>query len=98
MDDVSREFRMIPGTYQNPPFSKPWAIAQAFCSKSPDFGAHTDHTTNLEILLKGRFRWWLPVLVLNSRFQLETRDFFSEEDFATETKETIFDGANKVKY
>ena len=24
--------------------------------------------------------------------------FFSEEDFATETKETIFDGANKVKY
>ena len=50
-----------------------------FCSKSRDFGAHTDHTANLEILLKGRFRWWLPVLVLNSRFQLETRDFFPKK-------------------
>ena len=28
----------ISRTYQNPPSSKPWAIAQAFCSKSVDFG------------------------------------------------------------
>ena len=31
------EFGTIPGTYQNPPPSKPWAIAQAFCSKLGDF-------------------------------------------------------------
>ena len=28
----------ISGTYQNLPSSKPWAIGQAFCSKSADFG------------------------------------------------------------
>ena len=33
-----REFGTISQTYQNPPSSKPWAIAQAFCSKSVDFG------------------------------------------------------------
>ena len=33
-----REFGTIPNTYPNPPFSKPWAIAQAFWSKSADFG------------------------------------------------------------
>ena len=33
-----RKFGTISRTYQNPPPSKPWAIAQAFCSKSVDFG------------------------------------------------------------
>ena len=33
-----REFGTISRTYQNPPSSKPWAIAQAFCSKWVDFG------------------------------------------------------------
>ena len=33
-----RKFGTIFGTYPNPPCSKPWAIAQAFCSKSADFG------------------------------------------------------------
>ena len=33
-----REFGTIFDTYPNPPCSKPWAIAQAFCSKSVDFG------------------------------------------------------------
>ena len=32
-----REFGAISTTCQNPPFSKPWAIAQAFCSKTADF-------------------------------------------------------------
>ena len=35
--DVFREFGRISSTYQNPPSSKPWAIAQAFCSKPADF-------------------------------------------------------------
>ena len=33
-----REFETISNTYQNPSCSKPWAIAQAFWSKSVDFG------------------------------------------------------------
>ena len=32
-----REFGAISTTCQNPPFSIPWAIAQAFCSKTADF-------------------------------------------------------------
>ena len=32
-----REFGAILRTCQNPPCSKPWAIAQAFCSKTADF-------------------------------------------------------------
>ena len=32
-----REFGAISRTYQKPPCSKPWAIAQAFCSKSANF-------------------------------------------------------------
>ena len=34
-----REFWPIYSTYQNPPTSKPWAIAQAFSSKWADFGS-----------------------------------------------------------
>ena len=34
-----RKFGTISRTYQNPPSSKQWAIAQAFCSKSVDFGS-----------------------------------------------------------
>ena len=33
-----REFETISNTYQNPSCSKPWVIAQAFWSKSVDFG------------------------------------------------------------
>ena len=33
-----REFGAISRTYQNPPCSKPWAIAQAFCSKTANLG------------------------------------------------------------
>ena len=33
-----RKFWTISRTYRNPPSSKPWAIAQAFCSNSVDFG------------------------------------------------------------
>ena len=38
-----REFGAISGTHPNPPCSKPWAIAQAFCSKSADFGPLRNH-------------------------------------------------------
>ena len=41
---VNLELR-ISATYQNPPCSKPWVIAHAFCSKSTDFGL-------LEVLAK----------------------------------------------
>ena len=39
ISDVFREFGPISSTYQNPHSSKPWAIAQAFWSKSADFGS-----------------------------------------------------------
>ena len=32
-----REFGAISSTFENPPCSKPWAIAQGFCSKTADF-------------------------------------------------------------
>ena len=35
---TSREFGAIPDTCLNPQCPKPWAIAQAFCSKSVNFG------------------------------------------------------------
>ena len=38
-----REFGTNPNTYPNPPCSKPWAIAQAFWSKSADFGSFEIH-------------------------------------------------------
>ena len=45
MGNIFREFGASSRTCQNPPCSKPWAIAQGFCSKSTDFGP-------LEILAK----------------------------------------------
>ena len=40
-----REFGAISRTCQNPPCSKPWAIAQAFCSKTANFRHLRIHTT-----------------------------------------------------
>ena len=61
-----REFRAISRTCQNRPCSKPWAIAQAFCSKTAKFrpldfipNRHKQSRKELEILLGGsrkRFR------------------------------------------
>ena len=55
-----KEFGAISRTYQNPPCSKPWAIAQAFCSKTVDFGPLRIHRKStqtvpqeLEIHLQG---------------------------------------------
>ena len=42
-----REFGMISHTYQNPASSKPWAIAQVFCSKSADFRSVAIQTESL---------------------------------------------------
>ena len=39
LGDVFREFGSISSTCQNQPCSKPWAIVQAFSSKSADFGS-----------------------------------------------------------
>ena len=47
-----REIGTISGTYQNPPCSKPWASAQAFYSKSTDFGHLGIHTESFRTSLK----------------------------------------------
>ena len=46
------EFGAISGTYQNPPSSKPWAIAQAFCSKSANFGPLQNHPKSTQTILQ----------------------------------------------
>ena len=60
-----REFGTIPGTYPNPPSSKPWAIAQAFCSKSADFGPFQIHPKSSRVSFK-----WFEI-----HFQAYTRRF-----------------------
>ena len=49
------KFGTISSTYKNPPFSKPWAIAQALCSQSADFGPFGIHSksscTSLKVVL-----------------------------------------------
>ena len=55
--DVLREFEVNSRTYQNRPFSKPWATAQAFWSKSANFGG-------LKILAKSSIA--MPYAVRNS--------------------------------
>ena len=47
-----RLFGTIFGTYPNPPCSKPWAIAQAFCSKSVDFGPFQIHPKSSPTITK----------------------------------------------
>ena len=54
-----REFGAISTTCQNPPFSKPWAIAQAFCSKTADFRPdriHPKSTQRVAKVVKNQFR------------------------------------------
>ena len=53
-----KDFEAISRTYQNPPFSKPWAIAQAFCSKTVDFGPlriHRKSTQTVPPMVKNPF-------------------------------------------
>ena len=54
-----REFGAISRTYQNRPFSKPWAIAQGFAQKRPNFdpceftrNRHRQSRNDLEIILE----------------------------------------------
>ena len=54
-----REFGAISRTYQNPPCSKPCAIAQAFCSKTADFRPspiHSRSTQRVAQVVRNYFR------------------------------------------
>ena len=54
-----REFGAISRTYQNPPCSKPWAIAQGFCSKTANFRPlriHPKSTQRIAQILRNGFR------------------------------------------
>ena len=54
-----REFGAISRTYQNPPCSKPWAIAQAFCSKTANFRPlriHPKSTQRIAQIVRNDFR------------------------------------------
>ena len=75
------KFGTISSTYKNPPFSKPWAIAQAFCSKSAHFGSFGIHSKSSCTSLK---------VVLNTFASI--LEAFQEvwNDFQHLTKSTIF--------
>ena len=54
-----REFGAISTTCQNPPCSKPWAIAQAFCSKTAYFRPsqiHSRSTQTVALVVRNYFR------------------------------------------
>ena len=48
-----REFGAIPRTCPNPPCSKPWAIAQGFCSKTFDFRPSRIHPKSTQTVAQG---------------------------------------------
>ena len=48
-----REFGAISSTYQNPPCSKPWAIVQAFCSKTGSFRPWRIHPKSIQTIAQG---------------------------------------------
>ena len=48
-----REFGAISWTYQNPPCSKPWAIAQAFCSKTANSRPSRIHPKSTQTVAQG---------------------------------------------
>ena len=48
-----KEFGAICRTYQKPTCSKPWAIAQAFCSKTVDFGSLRIHRKSTQTVPPG---------------------------------------------
>ena len=48
-----REFGAISRTCPNPPFSKPWAIAQGFCSKSAKFRPSQIHPKSTQAVAQG---------------------------------------------
>ena len=48
-----REFGGISRTYQNPPCSKPWAIAQAFCSKTANIRHSRIHPKSTQAVAHG---------------------------------------------
>ena len=60
MQQANLGFGAISRTYQSPPCSKPWAIAQAFCSKTANFRPsriHPKSTQTVPQAVRNPFRW-----------------------------------------
>ena len=70
------EFGGISTSYQNPPYLKPWAIAQAFCSKTANF-RHFEFSVNrqkrsctkIEIILEGILRRFREFGAISTSYQ-----------------------------
>ena len=78
-----REFRAISRSSQNRPCSKPWAIAQAFCSKSVDFRPlriHPKSTQTVEQAVTNHFR---TVLEAFYRVRGDFQEFIKSAMFKT---------------
>ena len=67
-----RKFGAISNTCQNPPCSKPWAIAQAFCSKSAKLGPQRIHPKSIQIVPQAHRN---PFASIQESFQKVWEDF-----------------------
>ena len=78
-----REFGAISRTCQNRPCSKPWAIAQAFCSKSADFRPLRIHAKSSQTVAQGVTNHFTVVLEAFQRVWSDFQDLPKSAMFKT---------------
>ena len=78
-----REFRAISRTCQNRPCSKPWAIAQAFCSKSADFRPPRIHPKSTQTVAQAVTNHFRTVLEAFQRVWSDFQDLPKSAMFKT---------------
>ena len=78
-----RECGAISRTYQNGPCSKPWASAQAFCSKSANFRPLQIHTKSTETVLQGVTNHFRTVLKAVQRVWSDFQELSKSAMFKT---------------
>ena len=78
-----REFGAISRTCQNRPCSKPWAIAQAFCSKSADFRPLRIHPKSKQTVAQAVTNYFRMVLEAFQRVWSDFQDLPKSAMFKT---------------
>ena len=78
-----REFGANSRTCQNRPCSKPWAIAQAFCTKSPDFRPFLIHPKSTQTVAQAVTNHFRTVLQAFQRVWSEFQDLPKSTMFKT---------------
>ena len=78
-----REFGAISRSWQNRPCSKPWAIAQAFCSKSANFRPLRIHTKSTQTVAQAVTNHFTTVLQAFQRVWSDFRELTKSAMFKT---------------